>query len=250
MKNTLYVGLANEIELPGADFLYINDTVPKFPKARIFDPTAHSFNPLARLDYRKASIIVEIFDALFDRGNSTLTKDTGLDFIAEALEKKPRFLYDLIPRPDKKDSTGHIWAYGKVQRILRSPILKTVLCRKPNFNLNRNSVILAKLDKSGIGRFDCLVLGLFLMAEFMGQIVVPDFGFYGRPLHTDLIEQGRLIAGVRRLSQIKDPDLRDECLLMEHKIGSHTTVADAKLLIDYEGTPENEQGARLLELIR
>jgi len=27
------------------------------------------------------------------------------------------------------------------------------------------------------------------MAEFKGQIVVPDFGFYARPFHADLIEE-------------------------------------------------------------
>jgi hypothetical protein len=144
---------------------------------------------------------------------------------------------------------GHVWAYSKVQRILRSPVLKMVLCSKPNFSLNKRSVVLARIDRSALGRFDALVLGLFLMAEFKGQIVVPHFGFYARPFHADLIEEERLIAGVRALSQINDDALRDQCLLIEEKIGSRTTVADARTLMDYEGTPENEQAARLLELI-
>jgi hypothetical protein len=33
------------------------------------------------------------------------------------------------------------------------------------------------------------------MAHFKGQIVVPDFGFYGRELHQAYIREGRLISG-------------------------------------------------------
>ena len=134
--NKLYVGLNKEIELPKAEFLFIDDEVPKFPQARIFDPLKHSFNPLADLNYRRGCTVVEIFDALFGRGDSTLTKDTGLDFIADAFETEPRSFPDLISTPDRRATTGHIWAYSKVQRILRSPVLKKVFCSKPNFHFN------------------------------------------------------------------------------------------------------------------
>ena len=50
-----------------------------------------------------------------------------------------------------------------------------------------------------LGDADCLVLGLFLMAYYPGQIVVPDFGFYGRECHISLIRKERLIAGVNFL---------------------------------------------------
>lgn len=248
--NTLYVGLRNDIELPDANFLYLNGTVPTFPQARLFDPFEHQFNPLRKLDYLKECTIVEIFDALFDPESTTLTKSSGLDYIAEALQTKPRFLYDLVPKPDKKSTTGHVWAYSKVQKILRSPVLRKVLCSPPNFSFNKRSVILARINRSELGRFDALVLGLFIMAEFKGQIVVPNFGFYARPFHADLIEEERIICSVRTLSQIKDATLRDECLLIEEKIGAHTTVSDAKTLMDYEGTPDNEREQRMMELIR
>jgi len=42
------------------------------------------------------------------------------------------------------------------------------------------------------------VLGLFLMAQFWGQVIVQDFGFYGREAHAWLMRENRLIAGVNR----------------------------------------------------
>ena len=51
-------------------------------------------------------------------------------------------------------------------------------------SLSKTDVVLAKLDRAELGDFDALVLGLLLMSHFKGQIVVPDFGFYGREAHT------------------------------------------------------------------
>lgn len=232
--NKLYIGLNKDIELPGAEFLFINDTVPKFKQARIFDPLKHSFNPFADLDYRKACIIVDIFDALFTRGESTLTKDTGLDFLADALEEDIRGLPDLVTTPDKKSTSGHMWAYSKVRRILRSPVLKKVFCSKPNFHLNPKSVILARISRKELGTFDALALTLFLIASWPGQLVIPSFNRYARPFHTELIEDNRLIAGITTFSQIKDEDLRDQCLLIPDKVGSRCTFTDAQKLAEYD----------------
>ncbi len=46
------------------------------------------------MDYRRACDFVDAIDSIFDRGDSTLTKDTGLDFIAEALDGQPESLED------------------------------------------------------------------------------------------------------------------------------------------------------------
>jgi hypothetical protein len=84
--------------------LYIGDDVPELPEWRhpkVFDPREHSINPLEDLDYAKICGIVDLFDAAFAPGDGTLTKDTGLDFIAERLEAKSGSLEDLIPLPDK-----------------------------------------------------------------------------------------------------------------------------------------------------
>jgi hypothetical protein len=66
-----------------------------------------------------------------------------------------------------------------------------------------------------------MVLGLFLMAQYKEQVVVPDFGFYARPFHSSLIRENRLIAGVYTLSEL-DEKMRQLCLLMP-KVGRQCT---------------------------
>jgi hypothetical protein len=65
-----------------------------------------------------------------------------------------------------------------IKDILISPVLKRVLCT-PNheFSFNPRSVILARINRVELGKFDALVLGLFLISHFRGEIMVPDFGF-------------------------------------------------------------------------
>jgi hypothetical protein len=234
----LHVGFSKKIEVPKkGGCLFIADEVPKLPswrRAKVFDPLKHSFNLMDGMDYRKASAIEEVFDAAFPRGDGTLTKDTGLDFIGEALDGNPASFEGLVREPDKKSSTGHVWAYGKVRRILRSPVLRQVLCNRTNFPFKRGSVILARLNRAELGEFDALVLGLFLMAHFKGQIVVPDFGFYGREAQVSLIREGRLIAGVNTLNELS-PKLRQAVLLIKDKVGSGATIDDAEVLAMYAG---------------
>src|SRR3984885_6215180 len=99
-----------------------------------------------------------------------------------------------------------------IDDLLMSPVRKRVLCNPTNFSFNPRSVILAKLNRAELGDFDALVLGLFLMAHFKGQIVVPDFGFYGREAHISLIRENRLIARVNSLAELP-PKLRQSVLL-------------------------------------
>lgn len=233
MLNRIHIGTA-PIELPKGGLLFIHDEVPDIPRARVFDPKVHSFNPLDKIDYRKASGIVETFDTLFPRGDSTLTKDTGLDYIAEALEGKPGSLEDLIPRPDKGASTGHIWAYGKVRRLLRSPVLKDMLCKPTNFSFKAGSTILARVNRAELGDFDALAIGLFLIGHYQGQIVVPDLGFYGREAHVSLIRENRLIGGVRFLDELPRK-LRQAVLLIPDKVVEGALYDDAVLLAKFAG---------------
>ena len=99
--NRLYVGFLKRIELPEGGFLFIGDEAGKAKGAKVFDPKKDSFNPLAHLDYRSAADFVDIIDSIFSRGENTLAKDTGLDFIAECLDRKPKSLEQLIPPPGK-----------------------------------------------------------------------------------------------------------------------------------------------------
>jgi hypothetical protein len=233
MHNKIHIG-TTQLKPPKGGYLFIHDEVPDIPRARIFDPTIHSFNPLQDLNYRKASEIIDIFDALFSRGDSTLTKDTGLDFLAEALDGEPSSLDTLIATPDKRASPGHLWAYGKVRRLMRSPVLRHMLCTPTNFSFNPNSPILARVNRAELGDFDALAAGLFLMAHYKGQVVVPDFGFYGREAHVSLIREERLTAGVRFLDELPEM-LRRSVLLIKDKVVEGAWYDDAVLLAKYEG---------------
>jgi hypothetical protein len=83
-------------------------------------------------------------------------------------------------------------------------------------------------NRAELGEFDALVIGLLLMAQFKGQIVVPDFGFYGRDLHSILIREERLIGGVDFLDQLP-PKLRQLAVLMD-TVPSGTTFEDGETL--------------------
>jgi hypothetical protein len=74
--------------------------------------------------------------------------------------------------------------------------------------------------------FDCLVLGLFLMAQFKGQLVIPDGGFYLRDAHLALIREYRLVVGVNFLDELPDK-LRNGVMLMNEKVGRGATYDDA-----------------------
>ena len=120
-----------------------------------------------------------------------------------------------------------------VRRLMRSPVLKRVLCSRQNFSFNTD-VVLARVNRVELGDFDALVLGLLLMAQFKGQVVVPDFGFYGRDMHVSLIRENRLIAGVNTLSELP-VKLRQAVLLIHEKNGSGTTYEDGEVLAMYRG---------------
>jgi hypothetical protein len=85
------------------------------------------------------------------------------------------------------------------------------------------------------------VLGLLLMSHAKGQVVVPDFGFYGRDIHSRLIREDRLIAGVNFLSELPEK-LRRTALLINKKLPSGTTVDDAEELAKYERLARGTNG--------
>jgi hypothetical protein len=231
MHNTLYVGLNKLIELPQRGYLYIGDEVPHVPQARLFDVTTHSFNPLKNIDYRKAREIADIFYTIAPHGENTLTVRNGKRALARLLMAKPKRL-DVIRFNERDD--GEKEAKAAVSDVLMSPLLSKVLCNAapPAFSFNPRSTILARINRAELGDFDALVLGLFLMAHYKGQIVVEDGGFYLREQHISLIRERRLIAGVNVLAELS-PKLRQAVLLMEDKEASGTTLDDAETLAQY-----------------
>lgn len=219
--NKLYVGFAKEVKPPKAG-LFIDDKVPKIPLAKVFDPKKHSFNPLAGIDYKKARAIADVLYTIAPQGENTLTVRNGKRALLKALLKAKRL--DLVRGNDEE-------VRGMIDDLLVSPVLSRVLCQPTNFSFG-SDIILAKLDRAELGDFDALVLGLFLMAHFKGQVVVPNFGFYGREGHVSLIRERRLVAGVNTLNELT-PKLRQAVLLIKDKEAAGATVEDAETLAGY-----------------
>lgn len=236
--NILFVGDNTKIvkHLPSS-YLLIDDgklidqiDFPRRRRITHFDVTKHHFNPLKDIDYLRKCEFVDIIDALFPAGANTLTKDTGLTYILKALDTNPKTLDRLIPLPDRKSTPGHIWAYDKIDRILFSPFLRPVLTKAKDFPFK--GIVLARLDRAKLGDFDCKVLANFLISNYKGAVVIPDFGFYGAKHHLALITQNRLIAGVNFLDET---NLRSSLLLISEKRAAHCTADDAETLAGYSG---------------
>lgn len=236
MQNALLIGSSKEplSRYIPHQFLLIDDgpfiDAFELPRHRVFDPTTHSFNPLRGMDYGRARQFWDVLKAVFPEGESTLTKATAEFQILTALLAKPKSLETLIS--DTKDTQ---YAYQLVRKLLLSPVLERVLKGPTNFSFK--GTIVARLDRSVLGDFDCFVLGNLLISQYPGTVVVPDFGFYACPSHISLIRQERLVAGINSFEEV--PALRNALLLIEEKIGSRCTPADAELLALYAGIAPN-----------
>lgn len=230
--NKLYVGFSKEMELPTTGgFLFIGDEVPDIPKAWVFDPKQHSFNPLRNLNYRKARELVDALYTISPQGENTLTVRNGKRTLLKELLRADRF--DRVKGDEE--------VKGMVDDMLMSPVLSNVLCGPPLFPFRAGSKILARINRAELGDFDALVLGLLLMVHFKGQLVVPDLGFYGRDAHVAPIREVRLMAGVNFLEELPDK-LRQAALLIEDKEASGATFEDAEVLAKYAGLKRGTTG--------
>jgi len=237
MLNKLYIGFDKDIKPPKGGFLFIDDEVPDIPRARIFDPAKHSFNPLKNIDYKKAREVADILYTVSPQGENTLTVRNGKrSLLAMLLEGKER-----LDKLGAGSGAGAVEAAETVNDVLASPVLRRVLCNPTNFSFNPRSVILARVNRAELGDFDALVLGLLLMAQYKGTVCVPDFGFYGRDLHASLIRQNRLIAGVYTLAELS-PKLRQNVLLIRDKVPCGTTFEDAVILARYKKLEQSTVG--------
>lgn len=225
--NALRIGFSKEIELPRGGFLYIDDELPDLPpRARVFDPATHSFNPLSGITYRSARELAEVLYTTTPQGENTLTVRNGKRALLPALLDGGRF--DKI-----EDDSEEVMAFKN--DLLRSPVLRHVLCQPKNqFSFNPNSKIFARINRAELGEFDALVLGLILINHYKGQLVIPDFGFYGRDAHASLVRTERLIAGVYHLAELP-LRLRNVMLLIQDKQASGALYDDAVLLARFAG---------------
>lgn len=222
------------------DALTFPDPLPGHWGVTYFDVAKHTFDPLTDITYRRAQVLKNVLDARFRGGDSTLTKESGLSLILRALLDNPQNLATLIPRPNKGASSGQVWAYEKLQELLLSPVLEPVLTRPTN--LSFKGTIVARLDRAVLGDDDCLILGNLLMSMYPGQVIVTDFGFYGRRHHIALLRQDRLIAHVRSLEELPD-ELRRELLFAQVQVPSQANADDAETLAVYNsGFPRGTEG--------
>lgn len=231
--NKLQVGFSKHIELPKGSFLLIDDEVPAHPKAKIFDPLHHSFNPLRDIDKKKAR---ELADALYTaspQGENTLTVRNGRRALARGLSEATRLDRVRVHSPIKGVAEE---VEGMLDELLFTDVMRNVVCSDAEFAFaGKNRKVFARLNRADLGDFDALVLGLLLISHFKGQIILPDAGFYLRESHVSLIREERLIAGVNHLGELP-PKLRQAALVrIDEKVPGRTTLADAQTLAEYAG---------------
>lgn len=232
--------------IPNDTFLFIGDgevcedVLSSGRTVRRFDISKDTFDPLKAITYRRAQEFKHVLDARFRGGDSTLTKESGLSLILRALLDNPKNLATLIPKPGKGAPSGQIWAHEKIQELLLSPVLEPVLTRGTNMSFK--GTIVARLDRAELGDDDCLILGNLLMSMYPGQVIVTDFGFYGRRHHIALLRQERLIAHVRSLDELPE-ELRRELLFVKDPVPSLANADDAETLAVYNApTPRGTDG--------
>ena len=232
--NKLYVGADRKIELPTGGYLYIHDEVPALEDWHTppyFEPKTHSIDLLDGMDYARACDFVDALTASMPGGENTLTKEEAGVILLDALISKPASLETMIE--ESRDPMREK-ARRMIRRLLLSPVLRKVLCGTPNFSFGPNSANLARINRAELGNFDATFLGRILIGQFKGQIVAPAFGPYARESHVDLIEQGRLIAGVNTLDELP-PRFRQRMLLIKDKVAAGATFEDAETLAKYAG---------------
>lgn len=239
--NNLFVGTATKpedyISLAQPRFLVVDSGpvadafIGAFPQAKLFDLSQHRFNPLKHITVPQARAFADTIYAAYPGGKDTLTVRNG----KRALARLARANTTLDQLPDI-DHVGNDEAHEIINDLLLSPLLTDVLCGDTNFSFKGQ--VVAKIDRAELGDLDAFVLGNLLIGQAKGQVIVPEFVFYGRDHHTALITQHRLIAGVSHLSGLSDT-LRDEILLIKDKRGRGCTHDDALELAKYAGLIPN-----------
>lgn len=237
MTNKLLIGTADKTEQlldTTEPFLLIDDGpiaqafAKHFPKAKIFNPRRHSFNPLP-LAYKQARQFAATLYTASPEGENTLTVRNGRRELTKLLLGGITRLSD-VPSPETTKDPMLREALAMIEDILLSPVLRRVLCRKPNFTFEGS--IIAKLDRAELGDTDAFVLAQLLIGQFQGQIIVPDGGFYLRDFHMSVIRQNRLTAGLTFLEEVP-VRLRQALLSIKDKVIYRTTRDDAERLVFY-----------------
>lgn len=200
-----------------------------FPDASVFSPRNNSFNPLSGIDYKRARDFASILYTAAPEGKDTLTVRNGRRALARLVLNSSRLDRVYANETDP----GEVEALATIKDALFSPTLKRVLCPRTRDFPFKGSVI-AKIDRAELGDTDAFLLALLLIQQHKGQVIVPDFGFYGRDFHMSLIRQNRLTAGVHFLDELS-PKLQKAMLLIKDKQYGQCTWEDAEVLALYKG---------------
>jgi len=248
--NQFLIGNADKTEtllqLARPPFLLIDDGPiaeafsAQFPKAKQFDISRHSFNPLKGMDYKRARDFAATIYTASPEGKDTLTVRNGRRSLAKLLLTNVSRL-DKLAANTTNIGPGAIEAIDTIDDLLLSPMLRQVLCSPSNFTFvgrrGEPISIIARIDRTEFPDFDSFVLASLLIGQFLqGQVIVPDFGFYGRDFYTSLIRQGRVVVAVKFLGELS-PLLRQSLLSNSDKHFFGLTREDAERLIFYSSTP-------------
>ncbi|WP_429038041.1 hypothetical protein [Bradyrhizobium elkanii] len=232
--NTLLVGsgdfwpdIRERLKRP---YLIIADAKPEGIAGQVFDPDRHAINPLAGMNYQRACDFVDMINAAFPAGESTLTRENAAFELLEALLKKPATLSTVMPWSDDGPRKA---ARQKLERMMMSPVLEKVF--SGSSFLRPDGDVIAVLDRKNLRDFDAFILGHLLISKYETyQIVVDDFTFYGRPHLSYLWREERLICRVGALDDLPR-EMRQAVLLFPDKVGRRTTAKDAEELASYAG---------------
>jgi hypothetical protein len=102
------------------------------------------------------------------RSQDTLTKEEAEYILLEALLSAPHSLETLIE--ESKDPMREK-ARRMVGRLLLSPVLRDVFCKPKNFSFKKGTMVLVRLNRGEFAEFDCLALGLSLIAQFKDRLL-------------------------------------------------------------------------------
>jgi hypothetical protein len=203
--NRLEIGIAETpFEYPQGSLVITDDQTPKRGEV-LFDYSEHGLSPLPL----KYPMNREFAAALWP-DKDLMTYRNGQMALADHVVKADRLDHIKYTTSDDDKEVRRV-----VKNVLLSPLLKKML-RKPIPRwLNSGSTVLARLNRKEIGDFDAQIIANILMLVFKGPVAIEDFGGYARDHHARLIREGRLIARVRKLSQLPEK-IEDVRHLMEN----------------------------------
>jgi hypothetical protein len=124
-------------------------TFPTTPKAKIFDPLKHSFNPLKNIDRKTARELAEVLYTTSAQGENTLTVRNGRRALAQALSAGTRF-DKLNVRSDIKGVKEEV--EGMLAELLFTDVVRNAVCSQNDFPfIGRNTNVFARINRAELG---------------------------------------------------------------------------------------------------